>query len=502
MLMSNSAIAQLDPKPVWEAFAGLAAVPRPSKKEEQVRAHLRNWANQHRLTFREDAVGNILILVPATPGHEHAPTVVLQGHVDMVCEKNTGTEHDFDRDPIQLVLDRDGPSGPAVVRAAGTTLGADNGIGVALALAAATAPDVVHGPLEVLCTVDEEAGMTGARALTPEFVQGRRLLNLDSEEDDALFIGCAGGRDTTVQFEFKTAARPKTAEIARLTIAGLRGGHSGCDIHLNRLSAIKLLVQTLTGNDHVEGGLPVQLADLRGGSKRNVIPREAAAVVCGPKGTLLKLRHAAEQLQVIAHRAGEEACAIHVEAGISSDAPAVLSRKDSQRLLTTLTALPHGVLATVPEIPGLVQTSNSTSTVKVERGPGTLTVTIGCLSRSSSSVQLHTALQQIDAIGALAGATTFHNEGYPGWQPNVDSPLLALGRRLYEQVFGTAPKITAIHAGLECGVIDSRIGAGTMDMLSFGPHITGAHSPDERVYVESVQKMWTYLRAMLAELAK
>ncbi len=493
-----SAINGLEPARVWQFFAELSAVPRPSKREGQVRAFVREAAGRLGFVFREDQAGNIVIDVPASPGCEHAPVTVLQGHLDMVCEKNAGTEHDFDRDPIRLVQDRDQRSGEMIVRADGTTLGADNGIGLALAFAAATSPDVVHGPLEILCTIDEEMGMSGAKVLAPDFIKGRRMLNLDAEEDDALYIGCAGGCDTTLTWELKAGPLPQRSSACRVSVAGLRGGHSGVDIHLNRTNAIKLLVETLSA----AGDGRLRLIELRGGSKRNVIPREASAVVACSAATVKQLSAAAQEAQAVARRAGETSASVQVEKLAAESAFAALTAKDTQRVLTTLTAMPHGVLAIVPEMPGLVQTSNSTSTVESSLADGKLRIIVGCLSRSSMGRELSVTARQLRAIGALAGAQAESGNQYPGWQPNVDSPLLALSRRVYQQLFAAAPNVTAIHAGVECGIIDERIGAGSMDMVSLGPHIEGAHSPDERVYVASVQKTWKYLTALLAELAR
>jgi len=499
MQANLSAIAGLQPAAVWRHFAELASVPRPSKREEQIRAHVRRFASERGFPMREDAGGNIVFDVPATPGHEHALPVVLQGHVDMVCEKNAHIEHDFDRDPIRLVQDRYGPAQEPIIRAAGTTLGADNGIGLALAMAAATTPEIVHPPLEILCTIDEEMGMTGAKALTPDFFRGRRMLNLDSEEDDALYIGCAGGCDTTITLDLKAAEPAGKFGVWRVTVAGLRGGHSGVDIHQNRANAIKLLVQTLSG---VEDGR-LRVAALHGGTKRNVIPREASALVIGAANLGAKLSAAGDQVHATAVRAGGEAgCTITVEKALASDVTLAATPKDTRRLLTLLTALPHGVLAVVPEIPGLVQTSNGATTVECHVHNGGLRFILGCLSRSSSSVQLHATARQLAAIGELAGAEVVSHNSYPGWQPNVNSPLLATCRGIYERLFGNPPKVAAIHAGLECGIIGERIGEGQMDMISLGPHIEGAHSPDERVYIASVDKSWRFLTAILAELAK
>lgn len=489
----RSAVAALDPQPVWKFFAAIAAVPRPSKKEAQIRAFMRETATRLGFAVREDRVGNMVVEVPATKGYERTPVTVLQGHLDMVCEQNSDTHHDFDRDGIRLVLDRD-KQGEPIVRADQTTLGADNGIGVAMALAAASEPDVVHGPLEILCTIDEEQGMTGAKVLAPDFFRGRRLINLDSEEDAAIYIGCAGGCDTTLTWELPTS--DARGDACRVTVAGLKGGHSGGDIHLNRGSAIKLLVRTLRGAD--QSGL--RLVDLAGGSKRNAIPREASAVVVGPAGLADALRKTAATVQnEVRQYTPEDGCTITVDA-----ATAVLaaSAEDSQRVLATLAALPHGVLAVVPEIAGLVETSNSTSTVESTTENGRLRVVVGCLSRSSSRPQLHSVVRQLAAVGELAGAQVASGNEYPGWQPNVDSPLLATCRRLYAELFGAEAKVTAIHAGLECGLIGERIGEGQLDMVSFGPRIEGAHSPDERVWVNSVQKSYRFLTAVLAELAR
>lgn len=491
----STTIGQLEPTLVWQLFADFCTVPHGSKKEQRIRAHMKALAEKHGLVAREDAVGNMVIEVPASPGCEHAPVTVLQGHLDMVCEKNSGTPHDFDNDPIRPVIDVDA-SGKQIVRAQGTTLGADNGIGVCLAFAAAISPEVKHGPLELLLTIDEEAGMTGAKALQPDFFKGKRLINLDSEEDDALYIGCAGGCDVSHAWEFKTAAPPSGVEAARVSVSGLRGGHSGCDIHLNRSSAIKLLTQVLRTSENL-----IRLASFNGGSKRNVIPREANAVVVGSARTIRALGRAADNAKTEAvGEYKEDKCEICVDKVAVSEVPAVLTPSDTQRLLTTLAALPHGVLAVVPEIPGLIQTSNSTSTVDSKTENGRLRVMVGCLARSSSMPQLEAAVRQIVAVGTLGGAAVEAGNGYPGWQPDVNSPLLATCRRLYEQMFGEAPKVTAIHAGLECGLIGERM--GKMDMVSFGPHIVGPHSPDELVYVATVKKIWDYLKAVLAELAK
>lgn len=495
-----SQIETLEPKPVWRFFAGMTAVPRSSKSETKIRAYVRDAAAKRGLTVHEDEIGNIVIDVPATAGHENAPITVLQGHLDMVCEANSGTDVDFDNDPIRPLIDVDKRSGETIVRADGTTLGADNGIGVAMAFAAATEPDVIHGPLELLCTIDEEAGMSGAKGLTPDSFKGRRLINLDSEEDDAIYIGCAGGADVTLRWQLTTQPLRAEAEVCRVTVAGLRGGHSGGDIHLNRANAIKLLARTLRGADLDH----LHLATINGGSMRNAIPREASAVLAGPAGAADALRRSADIVQrETIDAAGEAKCKVRVEMLSANDAARVASDDDSRRVLDALAALPSGVLAVVPEIAGLVQTSNNVSTISStspSAAGSTLDVEVGCLSRSSSATQVRATIRQISAIGRLGGAAVELGNDYPGWEPNFDSATLATCRQVYEQLFGEAPGVTAIHAGLECGIIGERIGG--MDMVSFGPRIEGAHSPDERVYVASVQKSWKLLKAVLAELAR
>lgn len=496
---NSTVVESLEPALVWRFFAGISDVPHPSKREEKIRKHIKEVAAENKLKVREDQIGNLLIEVPASDGCESAPITVLQGHLDMVCEKNAETTHDFDRDPIKLIVENDPAEKVEIVRADGTTLGADNGIGVALALAAACTPDVVHGPLELLFTVDEEAGMTGAKALSPDFFRGRRLLNLDSEEDDAIYIGCAGGCDTTLTWTCDARPPANRAEICRVTVKGLCGGHSGGDIHKNRGNANKLLARTLLASRSEQ----LQLADFNGGSLRNAIAREAAVVLAGPSGTFDALEEGAARIQTeAAGESAEDDPVIRVEKVAGDAAPVVISADDTQRLITALAALPHGVQGMHPEIEGLVETSNNVATVQtsLNESKTSMTTTIGSLSRSSSTTHIHVTLRQIAAVGKLAGAEVATDNPYPGWAPDMNSPVLATCRTTYEELFGASPTVTAIHAGLECGIIGDRV--GNVDAVSFGPRITGAHSPDERVYVASVLKIWKYLRAVLAELAK
>ena len=492
-----ASIESLEPKAVWNFFAGLTTVPRPSKREKKIRAHVRKLAEHHGFTFREEPVGNIIIEVPATPGHESAPITVIQGHLDMVPDNNRATRHDWDNDPITTIIAQDEKTGRQIVHAAGTTLGADNGIGVAMGFAAATSPEVVHGPLELLLTTDEEAGMTGAKALTPDSFRGRRLLNLDSEEDDCIYIGCAGGCDTNLAWRFDTTVPPSDAETCRVTVEGLRGGHSGGDIHEGRANAIRLLTRTLRRAPR--GTL--HLSEFNGGSKRNAIPREAHAIVSGHRGTVAALQQAAKAVRDEAvGESFEDGIAIRVETITDGDAGHVASADDTATFLSAMAALPDGVLGMHPKVPELVQTSNNVSTVVCESAGGKLKIVVGTLTRSSSGSRMEAVKDQLVSIGRLAAAATEFANDYPGWEPNVESKTLATCQRVYKQLFNEEPHVAAIHAGLECGIIGKRV--GKMDMVSFGPTIEGAHSPDERVYVASVAKAWKYLVAVLAELAK
>ena len=491
-------VAQLTPSLVWQLFAGISDVPRPSKREERIRKHVRNWAASKNLVYREDDVGNVLIEVPASTGHENAPIIVLQAHLDMVHEKNSGTTHDFDNDPIRLKIVKDQASGRTIVRATDTTLGADNGMGVAMAMAVAIAPDITHGPLELLFTLDEEDGMTGAKALQADFIKGRTLLNLDTEEDDTIYVGCAGGCDTNISLRFATGDRDSgPSDEVLVKVAGLRGGHSGTEIHENRGSAIKLLTRTLLRS----GASGLQVSDIRGGSKRNAIPREASALIAVSVGSFDALRASADQVRTQAMTESAEAnLAITVEHHKCDKSHSWLTAEDTKRLLTCLAALPQGVLGMSPAVPGLVQTSNNVSTIGCRRDGSDTVVEVGTLSRSSNASCLDNTCEQIAAVARLAGGAVETGNEYAGWDPDLDSKVLGVARRVYEETFNEAPKVEAVHAGLECGIIGRRVPG--MDMTSIGPTITGAHSPDELTYADSVEKSWRYLVAVLAALAR
>ena len=488
----ESAIESLEPRPVWQIFAGLSAVPRPSKREGRIRQHLKEVAEARGWKTEIDAIGNLVVKVPATPGHESAPAVVLQAHMDMVTEKNSGTVHDFENEGIRLLVDRDA-AGETIVRADGTTLGADNGIGVALAFAAGE-PEVVHGPLELLITVDEEEGMSGAANVDASLLDGRVMLNLDTEEDHSIYIGCAGG--CYADYTLSGAAEPLGGrETFKIAVSGLRGGHSGGDIHEGRGAATILLARVLQA-----AGGDFAWVEAEAGSKLNAIPREAWAIVAGGGDLGGKLETAAARIEAEGRAESfEPGLEIRVE---KADVPAAgaLPAAESRRLLQLLLALPQGVIGMHPKIPSLVETSNNVATLKSRREGGKLEFLVGLLARSSAESRMEELVAKLDSLAGLAGAEVKFSSRYPGWAPNLDSPVLALCRRVHQDLFGNEPKVAAVHAGLECGILGERVPG--LDMVSIGPRIEGAHSPDERVWVSSVGKSWDYLKALLAELAK
>jgi dipeptidase D len=481
-------ISNLEPKGLWKHFADLTRIPRGSKNEAAVVAHVEAEAKKRGLEVRRDAVGDLLLKLPATPGHEAAPAVILQGHLDMVCEKNADTVHDFEKDPIRAVVDGEW------VHGTGTTLGADNGVGVAAGLALAEDKGAVHGPLEILLTIDEETGMTGALAMPPDFVSGRTLINLDSEEDGTLYVGCAGGCNSHIRLTLRRDASLKGFKAFTLRVGGLRGGHSGLNVGENRANAIKLLVRVL--RDAAER-MSLRVGTIAGGNKHNAIPREAFAVVYVPTRKEAGFR-------ALVHgwlgTLREEFAGLEPELRLElaeppKERPRPITAAAAGRALDLLAALPHGVLGMSQSIAGLVETSSNLAVVATEER----SLRIVTSSRSSVAPTLAAVLASIRATGALAGADVEQSGGYPGWKPNMASKLLQTARDTYRAMYGKDPKVTAIHAGLETGIIGSRIPG--MDMISFGPQIEGAHSPGERVHVASVGRFYELLKGMLKALA-
>ena len=484
----SDVLAQLSPRSVWAHFLALAAIPRPSGREERAVAFVTGIGESVGAKIVRDARGNVVLRVPATAGREEAPPIIVQTHLDMVCEKNRNVAHDFEHDPIRPRLEGEW------VHATGTTLGADNGIGVAAALAAATDTSVKHGPLELLFTLDEETGLTGAKALDPKILTGRMLLNLDSEEDGVIFVGCAGGEDTLIDIRPEFKAPGFRGPALHVAVDGLRGGHSGLNIVENRGNALKLLARLLSAL--VEQGVPFDLATVAGGSKHNAIPREAEAVIVPAPDS--KARIEAVTATTLAAFRVELA---KIDEGVRvawTEAPEpkrVLSLSDRDRLLRLLIGLPHGVLGMSPDIPGLVETSSNLAVVADHEG-GLRVVTS---SRSSVAPTLAYVLTQVRAIAAMSGASVTLKDGYPGWKPNLDSKALAVVREVYTARWKKAPHVTAIHAGLECGLLGEKIPG--LDMVSFGPQIEGAHSPDERVNVPSVGRFFEAFSDVLDRLS-
>ena len=488
--MSTSAIEGLVPQLVWKRFFEISQIPRPSKSEERIRLYLRNFAGQNNLDMKEDDAGNIVMLVQPSSGFENAPTVVLQGHVDMVCEKNKETDHDFNNDPIKLK--RDG----GWITAEGTTLGADNGIGVAAALAVSQDEDFEHGPLELLFTVDEETGLTGANNLQKGFITGKTLLNLDTEEDGAFYVGCSGGMDTVGTYKLETESTVDGYQAYSIFVSGLKGGHSGINIHEGRANAIKLLGYLL---DRLTS-LNYQLIDIQGGSKRNAIPREAEAVI------MMNPDLDSDAREIIN---GFSLGAILESKGVDENIRITFEKKDlpennrlalrkqfAEKIINSILAMPHGVLAMSKEIPGLVETSTNLATINIEGKE----VRIGTSQRSSLENAKKEIARTVRAVFELSGANVKVGDGYPGWQPKMDSKILKLSKKVFQNLFSSEPLVKAVHAGLECGILSDKYPG--LEMISFGPTIEGAHSPDERVNIADVEKFYQLLKGILTEMAK
>jgi dipeptidase D len=485
--MSN-AIEGLKPPLVWKYFAEIAQIPRCSKHEEKMTKYVLETAKRLGLEAKADRLGNVVARKRASQGKERVPMVCLQGHLDMVCEKNKDKTHDFAKDPIALVRKGD------VLMADGTTLGADNGVAVATNLAIMEDTSLVHGPLEFLFTVDEETGLTGAAGLERDFLKSRTLLNLDSEEEGELYVGCSGGRDTMGTWSAAFDSAPAQTVAGVLAVTGLKGGHSGMEIHQGRGNAIKTLGRVLRLLD----ALGARLSSIHGGSKRNAIPREAEATVWVPA------KRWDEAVQAVsAFNATVRAELSTVDPGLGVALTAlkgakrgkVIKKAQQKKLLQTITALPHGVMKMSAEIPGLVETSTNVAVIET----GKKGITLATSQRSSVASEIDEICDTVRTIMELGGATVEQGDGYPGWKPNLASPILKLAKRTYRELYGTEPAVKAIHAGLECGIIGERVPG--MDMLSFGPTLQGVHSPDEKIIIDTVEKFWNYLLAILKNVS-
>lgn len=480
-------IKDLKPFEVWKYFEELTQIPRPSKKEEKVIAYLLDFAKKHKLAAQKDEAGNVIIRKAGTKGFENLPIVILQGHVDMVCEKNSNTIHNFETDPIQTVVETDW------LKAKGTTLGADNGIGVAAALAILASDTIEHGPLECLFTVDEETGLTGAQAIKDGFLKGSILINLDTEEEGQIYIGCAGGRTTVATFEYKPVPAPMNFFWFKIAVTGLQGGHSGADIHLGLGNANKIITRYLWEADKAFG---INLSEINGGNLHNAIAREATAIagVASSKkeDVIILLNTLLPQIQAeLKHT--DPKLNIRIE---SIEAPSyIIDETTTKKLLNALYACPHGVINMSPDVPGLVETSTNLASVKMQANNK---IEIKTSQRSSTESLKDDIVNRVTATFLLADAKVESSGGYPGWKPNPTSQILKVAQDTYTTMFKEEPKIMAIHAGLECGLFLEKY--PHLDMVSCGPTIREAHSPDEKVHIPSVEKWWVYLLEVLKNI--
>jgi dipeptidase D len=479
----DESLEGLKPELVWSYFDEIRKIPRCSKNEEKIVEYVFIVAGKLGLEAKKDDVGNVVVTKPAAQGYEDHPGVCLQGHLDMVCEKNADVEFDFAKDPIQLQRDGD------YIKAKGTTLGADNGIGIAIMLACAEAKDLKHPVLELLFTVDEETGLNGATNLTKDFLNTRKLVNCDSEELGTIYIGCAGGGDTSVKLPMGDKTQAEGMQGAEITVKGLKGGHSGVDIHLGRANAIKCLARVL--ND-IAQDQKLLLVEIAGGNKRNAIPREAKAKVL--LEDMKKTQEAAEKTQAELRDEYEG-----IEEGIEiqladSEGNEAYSSEATSKLISLLYSIPHGYLALNPHISGLVDTSSNLATVKLEEDM----INIGCNTRSSMNSAIENVRNQLIATVKMAGGEGSKGSIYPSWKPNMNSELLGTAKQVYKDKFGSEPEIKAIHAGLETAIIGQHFPG--MDMISIGPLLEFPHSPDERLGISSVETFWEYITALLENL--
>ncbi len=484
----NEELKKLKPEQLWYYFTEILEIPRPSKKEEKIIKYLLDFGRNNNLETIQDEVGNILIRKPATQGMENIKSVVLQSHMDMVCEKNADVEFDFDNDPIQAWIDG------AWVKAKGTTLGADDGIGIATQLAILGSTEIEHGPIECLFTIDEETGLTGAFGLKPGFLKSEILLNLDSEDDGELFIGCAGGKDTVITMGFTKVPLPKGYVSYKVSVSGLVGGHSGDDIQKGRANANKLLNRVLW---YSADNFDLRVHNFDGGNLRNAIARESFAIVCLPSGNekdFVEYINKFEKIAKSEYKITEPDLKIN---STKTDEPAFLIDEQTQeKLLNAIYACPHGVIAWSADIPNFVETSTNLASVKFKDDEIIITTS----QRSSVESAKDDICSMVASVFRLTGAKIKHTDGYPGWTPNPNSMIVDLTRDSYKKLFSEDPKVLAIHAGLECGLIGDVY--PEMDMISYGPTIKGAHSPDERLKIDTVIKFWDLTLDVLKKIPK
>jgi len=484
--MNANDIRSLEPKSLWNHFYSLTQVPRPSGKKEPIGTFLENFGKSLGLETLRDEIGNVLIRKPATAGMENRKAVVLQAHMDMVPQKNSGIAHNFETDPIQAYIDGDW------VTAKDTTLGADNGIGVAAAMAIMESTGIPHPAIEMFITVDEETGMFGAFGLQPGFLKGDILINMDSEDEGELYVGCAGGLDANISFKYNEVAVPEGDVAFKVSLTGLKGGHSGVDIHLQRANANKLMFRFLK---EAVSEYDARLASIDGGSLRNAIPREAFVVITVPADGVEDLKDLVDEMEELFReefKGVEENISLKAE---TTATPAGLLPEEIQDdLINGVVACFNGVFRFIPELPTVVETSNNLAIIKSDGK----SVELKSLLRSSVESRKEELASIIESVFSLAGAKVEFSGGYPGWNPNLESPILKEMTKVYEDNYDKTPKIMIIHAGLECGILGTNY--PEMDMISFGPTIRYPHSPDEKVNIATVKLFWDYLLATLANI--
>lgn len=480
-------ILQLQPVRIWSLFYEITQIPRPSKHEEKIITYLEQFSNTHNLPFRKDALGNVLISKPATAGNENKPLIMLQSHVDMVCEKNTGVQHDFLTDPIQPFIEN------GWVKAKGTTLGADDGIGIAMMLAILEDTTLSLGPIDCLFTVDEETGLTGAFGLQPGFITGNTLINLDSEDEGEIFIGCAGGRDTIATLPLRFLKTDKNQSACIISITGLKGGHSGDDIHRGLGNALKILGTLLK---EASDKFSIGISRFEGGNLRNAIPREAFASVTIPSHLQKDFTDFIQQTAIkLKEQYTTTDSGIEVGVDVIPNPGFSLEETCKHALLNAVVNCPNGVIAWSKDIEGLVETSTNLASVKFVKNNE---VVFSTSQRSSSDSEKERIVSQVATAFTAEGLLVTHSDGYPGWTPNVNSALLSVAEKAYLSLFNKKPLVKAIHAGLECGLFLKK--NPSLDMISIGPTIKGVHSPDERLDIESVQKAWDFLVDVLKNI--
>lgn len=484
-------LSKLNPQNVWKHFYSLTQIPRPSKREGKAVEYLEQFGKSLRLETIKDEVGNIIIRKEATPGMEDRKGIILQAHIDMVPQKNNDKVHNWDKDPIvPRIVDH---NGEAWVYATGTTLGADNGLGCAVAMAVLESKDIAHGPIEALFTIDEETGMTGARALKGGLLKGDILVNLDSETEGELYVGCAGGLDATATFKYKEEELPASYKTLIINVKGLRGGHSGMEINEGRGNANKVMVRVLLP---ILRDLKGKLVSIEGGNLRNAIPREAVAKVAVPAENVIAVKDLVEQICAEVKKELEPIdpqVTIFIE---PSSSKVAMAGTVALKVVKAVYACPNGVDRMSLAVEGLVETSNNLAIVKSEDGK----IYVKCLLRGSSDTAKLDLSESIRAAFELAGAKVTMTGGYSGWQPNMKSPILATMKETYKKLYGVEPDIKAIHAGLECGILAKNY--SHWDMISCGPTIMSPHSPDERVLIDSVGKWWDFVKAVLEDAPK